>query len=145
MTLPKAESSSIGSKITTMCSIIGVISIILLIVVVMPQNNERSKELDQKLVDTVLHLLDTCVNTKTLAVIVSCDKEIDNGKISNICKDNNIKECDSKIVEYHANRDTFCEQLRYRESRIFIEFGLGSDEHYYFIMNNQDDLSYCRK
>lgn len=108
-TLPKAD-SNIGNKISTIFSIIGVISVILLIVVFMPQTNERLKGLDQELVDATLDLLDVCVNTKTLGDIVSCDKDIESGNISQVCNDKNLKECDVKITEYYDTRDIRIQQ-----------------------------------
>ena len=143
--LPKVQ-SSLGNKVSIICSIIGVISVILLFVSYMSISNERTENINEKLTYAVFDVLDVCVNTIDLAVIVSCDKDISG--LVKTCKDNNIKECDVKIEEYYNTRDSritqFCEQLRKYGNDIFAEYG-PSEEYSDFIKNNNDSLSYCRK
>lgn len=67
-----------------------------------PQSTERMEEVNKKLADATLNLLDVCVSSKTLGDISNCDSEIP--RISQSCKDKHIGGCDSRIDEYYRTR-----------------------------------------
>lgn len=89
--------------------IMGLLITIYLASYVLPYNAERVEVANQKVIESTLNLLDVCINTKTLGDITNCDRDIQEN-ISKICKDNNVKECDSKITKYYDTRDARIEQ-----------------------------------